>query len=403
MTVLSEFGEGVEPMPISIDLDALSSGVGAQKERMVADIEQLARIESPSDDKAAVNRAVDLVEGWAEALGCRVKRYRNLNDGAQTFGDVLELKLSPARRNAGKPLLLLGHLDTVWALGTLQAMPVVRRDGRLYGPGVYDMKAGVVMAMTALRVLKEQELLNRPVTLLLVSDEEIGSTVSRPITEKLALQSSEVYVLEPAQQPHGAYKTARKGVGGYRLEVRGVAAHSGVDFTAGHSAVLELARQIEVIAGFTDLDRGLTVNPGVIGGGTRSNVIAESAWVEIDVRVARKADVGRIERKLRGLRPFDRKCSLQLTGGLNRPPMERTPGTVALFRRAATLAARLGFDLQEAATGGGSDGNFTSALGLPTLDGMGAIGQGAHASDESILIDALVPRAVLLTAMVNQG
>jgi glutamate carboxypeptidase len=314
---------------------------------------------------------------------------------------VLELRFAPPGRKANvTPVLILGHLDTVWELGTLQRMPIKERDGRIFGPGVYDMKAGVCMALAALRVLREAELPHVPVTLLLVSDEEVGSPVSRSLTEKLALQSSAVYVLEPAQGAQGAYKTSRKGVGGYRLEVKGVASHSGVDFTAGHSAVLELARQIEVIAGFTDLDRGLTVNPGMIGGGTRSNVVAESAWVEIDVRVARKADVALIEKKLHGLKAFDRKCSLALTGSLNRPPMERTKGTVSLYRKAATLAEGLGFKLEEAGTGGGSDGNFTSALGIPTLDGMGAVGQGAHASDESIVVDALVPRTALLAAML---
>lgn len=389
-------------MEIRTNLDTLAKSVAGTQAAMLKAINQLAAIESPSDDGDAVNRAVAWVEAHGTALGGRAKRYKNLRDGAARYGDVLELRFSPqGSKKADEPLLLLGHLDTVWAHGTLASMPLKKRDGRLYGPGVYDMKAGVVMALTALQALIEAKLLNQPVTLLLVSDEEVGSPVSRPITEKLAAQASAVYVLEPAQGPQGAYKTARKGVGDYRLEVRGVGAHSGVDFTAGHSAVVELARQIEVIAGFTDLDRGLTVNPGVIGGGTRSNVIAESAWVEIDVRVARNEDVKGIERKLRGLRPFDKKCSLALIGGLNRPPMERTKGTAALFERAATLARHLGLDLEEAATGGGSDGNFTSALGIPTLDGMGAVGGGAHASNESIVIDALVPRTVLLAGMLN--
>ncbi len=386
------------------DLDTLAKSVAVKQSAMLEAISELARIESPSDDAAAVNRAVAWVEARGEALGARTKRHKNLRDGAIGYGDVLELHFSRGRaKKADKPIILLGHLDTVWAQGTLASMPVQRLDGRLYGPGVYDMKAGVIMALTALETLIGASLLHQPVTLLLVSDEEVGSPVSRPITEKLASQARAAYVLEPAQGTQGAYKTARKGVGGYRLDVRGVGAHSGVDFRAGHSAVLELARQIEVIAGFTDLEQGLTVNPGVIGGGTRSNVIAESAWVDIDVRVARKADVKGIERKLRGLRPFDKKCSLTLIGGLNRPPMERTKSTAALFERSATLARQLGFHLEEAATGGGSDGNFTSALGIPTLDGMGAVGDGAHASHESIVIDALVPRTVLIAGMLMKG
>jgi glutamate carboxypeptidase len=236
---------------------------------------------------------------------------------------------------------------------------------------------------------------------LLNSDEETGSKHSRGLTEKLAKECAAVFVLEPAQAPHGAYKTARKGVANYRLQVHGVPAHSGVDFGRGHSAVLELGRQIERASGFTDLGRGITVNAGVIGGGTRSNVVPAAAWAEFDVRVAKAVDAGRMDKRFRSLRPVDRKCRLEVTGGLNRPPMERTTGTVDLFRRAATIAKGLGFDLQEAATGGGSDGNFTSALGISTLDGMGAVGEGAHADTESVVLDALVPRTALLAAMIG--
>ena len=243
--------------------------------------------------------------------------------------------------------------------------------------------------------------MNRPVIFLLNSDEETGSNRSRALTESLARKCASVFVLEPAQGIPGAYKTARKGVANYRLQVHGVAAHSGVDFSHGHSAVLELGRQIERASAFTNLARGITVNAGVIGGGTRSNVVAAEAWAEFDVRIAKAVDAQRMDRRFRSLRAIDRQCTLEIAGGLNRPPMERTPGTVSLFRRAATMAAGLGFDLQEAATGGGSDGNFTSALGIPTLDGMGAVGEGAHADHESILLDALVPRTALLAAMIG--
>jgi glutamate carboxypeptidase len=297
--------------------------------------------------------------------------------------------------------MLLGHLDTVWPLGTLKKMPFRLRAGRAWGPGVLDMKAGVVMALIALRVLAEANRLAQPVLYLLNSDEETGSEYSRAVTESLARKCAAVFVLEPAQGLAGAYKTARKGVGNYRLQVQGVAAHSGVDFTQGHSAVLELGRQVERASAFTDLARGITVNAGVIGGGTRSNVVAAEAWAEFDVRIAKAADEPRIDRRFRALRAVDRRCKLEVTGGLNRPPMERTSDTVTLFRRAATMAAGLGFQLQEAATGGGSDGNFTSALGIPTLDGMGAVGEGAHADRESILLDALVPRTALLAAMIG--
>ena len=247
--------------------------------------------------------------------------------------------------------MLLGHLDTVWPLGTLRKMPFRLREGRAWGPGVLDMKAGVVMALTALRLLSEADRLDQPVLLLLNSDEETGSECSRALTESLARKCDAVFVLEPAQGLAGAYKTSRKGVANYRLQVHGVAAHSGVDFGQGHSAVLELGRQIERASAFTNPALGITVNAGVIGGGTRSNVVAAEAWAEFDVRIARAADGPRVDRRFRSLRAVDRRCTLEVTGGLNRPPMERTKGTVALFRRAATMAAGLGFQLT-----GSSDG-----------------------------------------------
>lgn len=259
------------------------------------------------------------------------------------------------------------------------------------------MKAGVVMALAALNALKEINLA-RPTTLLLNSEEEVGSPVSRPITERLALESSAVFVLEPAQGL--AYKTARKGVGVYHVQVTGVGAHSGVDFERGHSAVLELAKQVQAISKFTNLARKLTVNCGVIAGGTRSNVVAANAYTEVDVRIAKASDAAYVEKLFRSLKVSDPRCKLTITGGFNRPPMERKTGTIALFKKARSLAAELGFTLEEAATGGGSDGNFTAALGVPTLDGMGAVGDGAHAAHESVLIEHLIPRTALLAAMI---
>jgi glutamate carboxypeptidase len=259
------------------------------------------------------------------------------------------------------------------------------------------MKAGVAMALAAIRALAQLSI-SRPVTLLLNSDEEVGSPVSRPITERLALASSAVLVLEPAQGL--ACKTARKGVGDYHLHVTGVAAHSGVDFERGHSAILELARLLGKVASFTDLRVGRTVNPGVISGGTRVNVIAEHAYADVDVRIAKASDAVRMEKLFRGLRCADTKCKLEVTGGINRPPMERKSGTVALYKQARKLAAELGFTLDEAATGGGSDGNFTAALGVPTLDGLGAVGEGAHAAHESVVVEHLVPRTALLAALI---
>jgi glutamate carboxypeptidase len=354
-------------------------------------LRELVQQESPSEDRQAVNAAMALAEHWAREQGARIKRHKQ-----RAFGDVLELRFGPARSKQ-KPVLLLGHLDTVWPIGTLNKMPWREADGRYWGPGVLDMKAGVVMALTALSTLREIKL-SRPVTLLLNSDEEIGSPISRAITEKLALESAAVLVLEPAQGL--AYKTARKGVGHYHVEVTGVGAHSGVDFERGHSAVLELAKLIQTISGFTNLARKLTVNCGVIAGGTRSNVVASQAWTEVDVRIAKASDAAYVGKLFRGLKVSDPHCKLAITGGINRPPMERKPGTIALFKKARSLAAELGFVLEEAATGGGSDGNFTAALGVPTLDGMGAVGDGAHAAHESVIIKHLVPRTALLAAMI---
>ncbi len=315
---------------------------------------------------------------------------------------MLEARFGPRKSRAtqaAKRILLLGHLDTVWPLGTLETMPCRVEAGRLWGPGTLDMKAGVAMAFTALELLTEADLLRREIVLLLNGDEEIGSPVSRPITEAARAKSCEaVYVLEPAQGL--AYKTARKGTGNWHIEVKGVAAHAGVDFEKGASAIRELARVVETVSGWTDLKRGLTVSVGVAGGGTKSNVIPAEAWAEVDVRIARLADGPRIERKFSALHAADPRCTVTATGGINRPPMERSRGTVQLFRKAQALAAELGFALDEAATGGASDGNFTAALGIPTLDGMGAVGEGAHARHESVVVEHLAPRTALLASML---
>ena len=378
----------------AIHLQSLLSCIESRQAWMIDHVRDLVLQESPSEDAAAVNAAMALVEAWAGELGGRSRYHRQ-----KAFGHVLELRFGP-RHSVQKPVLLLGHLDTVWPLGTLAQMPWKESQGCLFGPGVLDMKAGVVMALTAIDALHSLRL-SRPVTLLLNSEEEVGSPVSRAITERLALQSSAVFVLEPAQGL--AYKTARKGVGQYNLNVTGVASHSGVDFERGHSAVLELAKLVQTVSGFTDLKRGLTVNCGVIAGGTRSNVVAAQASAEVDVRIARAADAKHIDKQFRSLKVSDPHCRLEINGGINRPPMERKAGTVALFKQAKKLAAGLGFALDEAATGGGSDGNFTAGLGVPTLDGMGAVGAGAHAAHEHVVVEHLVPRAALLAAMIGSS
>ena len=380
---------------------ALLAGARGKQSGILDLTRQLVLAESPSGEKAAVDACVALAATHAKALGGRVKLHRQ-----RTFGDILEARFGPrSKTGAAGRVMLLGHLDTVWPLGTLKSMPCRLAEGRLWGPGTLDMKAGAAMAFAAIEILAEASLLHsssaREIVLLLNPDEEVGSPVSRPVTERLAAQCAAVFVLEPAQGM--AYKTARKGTGNWRIQVEGIAAHAGVDFEKGASAIRELARAVETVSSWTGLKPGLTVNVGVVAGGTKSNVIPAQAWAEVDVRIARLADGPRIARKFAGLKPADKRCTLTLTGGIDRPPMERTRGTVKLYRQAKALAADLGFALGEAATGGASDGNLTSDLGIPTLDGMGAVGQGAHARHESIQLEHLAPRTALLAAMLAQN
>jgi len=372
-------------------VDSILSFARTHEADMVATIRRFVECESPSDDAAAVSRFVELASDTFAPFA-KVKTY----PGGK-FGRLLVAEMQlPGRRKNGQ-VLALGHSDTVWPTGTLRAMPFRQMDGRLWGPGVLDMKAGIVFFLFAVRALRELGIaVGSKVLLQLNPDEEVGSEVSRPLTEKNAARSQAVLVLEPGTGLTGKLKTARKGVGDFRVVVKGRAAHSGVDFEAGASAVLELARQIERIAGFTRMSRGITVNPGVISGGTRSNVVAAEARVDVDIRVLRLRDAPALEKKFRALKPYDRRCAIEVTGGLNRPPMERSAGIVALFRKARELGREIGVKLEESLTGGGSDGNFTAALGVPTLDGLGAVGEGAHAANESLLVERMADRTALV-------
>lgn len=369
--------------------------IRAKQSAIVTVIREFVECESPSDDPAAVNRFVDLVV--AKVAGeAKVRTFPGGRCGRHLR---CEFNL-PGRRKAGQ-ILALGHSDTVWSLGTLSTMPFRQSKGRLWGPGVLDMKSGIAFFIFAMKALRELDIpVRRRVVLQLNSDEEVGSDSSRALTEEAARRSTAVLVLEPGTGLEGKLKTARKGVGAYQVRVSGKASHAGVDFEAGASAILELARQIERIAGFTNLARGITVNPGVIAGGTRSNVVAAEARAEIDIRIAQAKDEAALDKKFRSLRAFDERCAVTIEGGLNRPPMERTPGIRGLFRTARGLAAQVGVDLEESATGGGSDGNFTAALGIPTLDGLGGVGEGAHASHESILVNRIADRTALLAMLV---
>lgn len=357
-------------------------------------LQRMVEIESPSDNKAAVDKMAEFLAQEFQRQGAKIKVH-----SAKGCGNHLQVEFGGT--DVKKPIMLLGHFDTVWPMRTLVSMPFRVENGRAFGPGTLDMKAGIVMMIFALPALREARAKHRPVTIFLDTDEEVGSESSRPITEALARECEAVLVLEPAQGPQGFLKTSRKGVGDFTIRVHGRASHSGVDFEKGQSAIIELSRQILEINKFVDLSRGITVNPGVIQGGTRSNVIAAEAWAEVDIRISRLADKAELEEKFANLRPFNPECKLEVTGGLNRPPMERMPGTVWLLEIAQGLARDLGMELGESSTGGGSDGNFTSALGIPTLDGLGAVGEGAHAVNESIVLDELPRRTAILAGLIE--
>ena len=344
--------------------------------------------ETPTAEPARVRALAQAVAGGFDRTGCRARLHEC----------ALEMDFDGG---AGQPTLLLGHLDTVYPVGTLATSPWRQQGERVYAPGVYDMKAGVVMALYALRALAAAGTKpGRPVKLLFVFDEETGSRGSRPLTESVARECGRVLVLEPGADADGKLKIARKGIAVYRLQAHGVAAHAGVDFEQGASAITELARQLTEIAAWVNLDRGLTINPGILSGGSGVNVVAAEAEVRLEARAWAAADQEAFDARLRGIAPRDARVRLEISGGINRPPMEPTAASLELAAQAQALAAEMGMTLATARTGGGSDGNFTAALGVPTLDGLGAVGGGAHSTGEHILASALAPRTALLAGLL---
>lgn len=356
-------------------------------------VEALVAIESPSDDPAAVNLCGDELTARLEAIGGQVTRIPSATAGAHVRASF----------GAGaKQILLLGHFDTVWPIGQLTLMPLRREGGRLHGPGVFDMKAGIGLAMLATRALLDRGALDAGrIVMLWTTDEEIGSRTSRALIEAEASKSDAVLVFEPSL-PGGALKTSRKGVGQFELVARGLSAHAGLDPGKGVSAIRELARQIVAIDDLQDPANGVTLTVGVVAGGTRANVVPAEARATIDARAITRADAERVQRSLRSLQPQLPGASIEVTGGFDRPPLERTKAVERLFLEARSAAAEIGVDLREGSAGGGSDGNFTAALGVPTLDGFGAIGDGAHAVHEHVEIDALVPRAAVIAGVVQR-
>jgi len=354
-------------------------------------IEALVSLESPTTDKAAVDQCGRALAARLEAIGGRVSRLPRAGRGDHLLAEF----------GCGtSQILLLGHFDTVWPVGQLERMPLVRSNGRMHGPGVFDMKAGIAIGMLATRALLETGVsLSHRIVMLWTTDEEVGSATSRAAIEDEARRSDAVLVLEPSL-PGGAVKTARKGCGEYELRVRGVAAHAGIDPSKGASAIHELARQIVLVQKLQDLDRGVSVNVGIISGGTRTNVVAEEARAVVDVRAQTQADAASVDAAFRALKAVDDRTAVSVTGGLDRPPLERTAQVARLYEQAFEVARELGQALGEGSTGGGSDGNFTAALGVATLDGLGAVGDGAHALHEHVDIESLPDRAALVAGLI---
>lgn len=353
-------------------------------------------IESPTTDPAAVNRMVDKVEADAKAAGTRIERI----PGRDGYGD--HLLISSPWGAADEPgILVLSHLDTVHAVGTLAgALPFKVEGDSAYGPGIYDMKGGALIAFAALRALVDTGATGLlPIRHLFVSEEEVGSPTSRAIIEQEARCARYVLVTEPAREG-GRIVTARKGTARFDLKITGRPAHSGSRHQDGRSAVRELAQHILDLEGMTDYETGVTVNVGLIAGGTRANVVAEHASAEIDMRVPNPEIGDPAIARVLAIKAYDPDCTLEITGGLNRPGYEKSAEIDALFQKARTLANDIGFDLKDLKTGGGSDGNFTAAI-APTLDGLGVDGNGGHTHHEQLYVSSLVPRATLMLRLMQ--
>jgi len=373
----------------------LTSFFDGHLEEVLALLRRLVEMESFSSDKSGIDRMADFLSKEFVARGASSSIIPMTGCGNA-------LRAVWCGNGSGSPILLLGHLDTVWPPGTAAVRPFTIRDGKAFGPGVFDMKGGIVLSLLVCDAFREGRLkAGADVLFLFTSDEEIGSAEGLPVLEPIAKLCRAVLCLEPPL-PGGMVKTFRKGVGQFHLRVGGISAHAGVDHAKGANAILELSRQVIKLQRMTDYSRGITVSVGKTEGGSAANVVPDSARAEIDFRFSKIIDGRRLERRIRRLRPVDERCSIELEGGINRPPLERTPAVFGLYQKAKSLAASLGFDLGEGETGGGSDGSFTAALGIPTLDGLGIDGDGAHALHEHIQIADIPRRAALLGLLAQE-
>lgn len=381
-------------MTVSMNPLQLRKNLQKQLPEMLAVLRKFVLAESPSLEKASCDRCARFVASEFGKRGTKVELFPQKERGAH-----IRASCSPAKRSAGQ-LLVLGHYDTVYAIGTLEKMPFRAVGGNVYGPGIFDMKAGIVQALFALQALQRLKAsLTKKIVFLWTSDEEIGSDTSRRLIEKEARRSDAVFVLEPSLGTKGLIKTTRKGVGEAELIVHGRASHAGLAPQEGINAIHELARLIGIIETWNDVKAGVTINADLLEGGTRVNVIAESARATLDLRALTLADMRRVEKRLHSLRPAHRGARLEIHGGFNRPPMERK-AAAELFQRAKSLAAKMNLEIGECTAGGGSDGNLTAALGIPTLDGLGAVGDGAHSAHEHIIANAMPVRSALLAALL---
>ena len=382
-------------MPDPVSPSKILQYLKPQLPHMLAALRQFVTTESPSLEKAAVDRCCRVIANEWRKCGARPERFTQKHRG-----DILRIAHAPGKSRAAGQLLVLGHYDTVYSTGTLARMPFRVKGGKAYGPGAFDMKAGIVQALFALQALQHAEIpLRKRLIFLWTSDEEIGSEASRKFFEAEARRSDAVFVLEPSFGPRGLLKTARKGVGTAELTVHGRASHAGLAPQEGINAIHELARQLVRIEKWNDPWRGVTINAGMIDGGTRTNVIPERARAVLDLRALRISDMRGLEERLRRLRPLQSGARLEISGGFGRPPLEHKM-SASLFVRAQLLAKQMNLSLDECTAGGGSDGNFTAALGIPTLDGLGAVGDGAHSLREHVLINTMPQRAALLAALL---